>query len=938
MPSPQHAKRTAGAVRRIRAVQPLPVDEAQSLSSLFSNLPSISGISEMAGVGALKSLLPKNSSPSVNPLPVEEAGGAWTEADLGGGRTRVLLLWAQRALQVFTFSDGIIPDDPHAQETFPSPVEVASLPSIVYAEGAEFSALPGAQECRAARGETVLNACLLHPRMWGDHGPVVAVATLSPESGRTQALLAVSLVSLRTGQAFRRLDIGNGVAASVSASARAIVITMSHHSPSIHVVNKDLEPIAPSVTGLPGHPQSSLPVAALSGRLIAYATSEPAATSGPHGLGSIVTASMTRPRISSVSSQGSGSTAAPQTTQGAILSSAVELGGGVARGVWAGLKAGAKVASQASSGRMSSSVSNDRVLENASPPNPDTAENRPFEDGTEIAPTKPLGGVWIKIVDLFPCSSAETELIAHFRMPPIRHFVPAMPTQSPRSTVVRNQPVVLLDFSPDGTRLFAAPADGRAFHVFEVRPRGAMLARPGPPKGEVWDTYVLRRGNTPANVGSVSWSHDGRYVAVGTGRGTIHVFPVCPGGGKPTAASHVPLKLTNAHILPPLSVEIAPSARIRPYRTTSSENLQEKAEAETPSGKAVATFTAVRVHPLGKGTLCQDIAIFRTAKAELDLARLAVHQIAPRLASPPAEAHRRLTSNLTEMMREKAGLRSESDLDVKSAVMARWALPVGGGGPEDVAGLAPIKQSSKPAHTSTRESGRANIHHAEIRTHSTSPRILPSSIYLSHQVEFYSAIPTDEYSPLSVLDKVARTRRLVFRPEVEVHRPTTPDTGSFDEPLSSALHSMMDSRPSPQLPALPNGSPSKAGLWGSIPIRRAAANLGEGIDAVRREYARAQRRRRSAVGGTPLSFEDDTVFATIEDDASSAPSSDPLPPTEGGNTDTEWGDRWEDEYRQAVEDDGGAEDLVLGLMDEEEDERRRWENRQKELEKDYVKE
>jgi hypothetical protein len=63
--------------------------DAQSLTSLFSNLPSISGISEMAGVGALKSFLPKSPNPVASPLPVEEAGGAWAEADLGGGRTWV---------------------------------------------------------------------------------------------------------------------------------------------------------------------------------------------------------------------------------------------------------------------------------------------------------------------------------------------------------------------------------------------------------------------------------------------------------------------------------------------------------------------------------------------------------------------------------------------------------------------------------------------------------------------------------------------------------------------------------------------------------------------------------------------------------------------------------------------------------------------------------
>lgn len=419
---------------------------------------------------------------------------------------------------------------------------------------------------------------------------------------------------------------------------------------------------------------------------------------------------------------------------------------------------------------------------------------------------------------------------------------------------------------------------------------------------------------------------------------TADVFPICPGGGKPTAASHVPLKLTNAHLLPPLSVELTPCARIRPFRSGSSESLQDKAEAEAKVGCAVATFTALRAHPLAKGTLCQDMAIFRTAKAELDVARLVAHQIAIRVASPPAEAHRRLSSNLTEMMRQKAGLRGEGDLDVESAVMARWALPMGGvGGPEDLETLRPPRESTGAPADPTPDGARASIHHAEIRTHSVSPRILPSSIYLSHQVDFHAATATDEFSPLSVLDKVARTKRLVFRPEVEVHHAST----SFDEPLTSALHSMMDSRPSPQVPALPNGSPSKAGLWGSIPIRQVAANLGEGVDRVRREYVRAQHkrgtRRPSDLGGTPLSFEDDTVFATADDDASSAPSSGPIPTTDG-SVDDEWGDRWEDEYRRAVEDDGGAEDLVLGLLDEEEDERRRWERRQKVLKKEYAKE
>lgn len=91
--------------------------------------------------------------------------------------SRVLVISSpQRGLQVFTFTDGVIPDDPHVQELFPAPLELASIPKIVYAEGAVHTALPGAEVYRDARNETVLSACLLDPRMWGDHGPAVAVA------------------------------------------------------------------------------------------------------------------------------------------------------------------------------------------------------------------------------------------------------------------------------------------------------------------------------------------------------------------------------------------------------------------------------------------------------------------------------------------------------------------------------------------------------------------------------------------------------------------------------------------------------------------------------------------------------------------------------------------------------------------------------------------
>jgi hypothetical protein len=219
---------------------------------------------------------------------------------------------------------------------------------------------------------------------------------------------------------------------------------------------------------------------------------------------------------------------------------------------------------------------------------------------------------------------------------------------------------------------------------------------------------------------------------------------------------------------------------------------------------------------------------------------------------------------------------------------------------------------------------------------------LPTSVYLNKQVEFFAAAPVDIYSPLSVLDVSSRSRRLAFRPDIEV-RSTASEPGSFDEPLSTALHSTLDARPSTLIPGLPNGQPSRTTWRKAIPIRQVAAGLGEGVGRVRREIARAQhtrqRRRESETNGTSLSFDEEAVFATSVDgqveglslDDGSSPGSMIMP--QGAESSTgaddhsdEWEEGWEEQYQKAVEEDG-PDDLILGLLDEEEEERSKWEQR-----------
>jgi hypothetical protein len=239
---------------------------------------------------------------------------------------------------------------------------------------------------------------------------------------------------------------------------------------------------------------------------------------------------------------------------------------------------------------------------------------------------------------------------------------------------------------------------------------------------------------------------------------------------------------------------------------------------------------------------------------------------------------------------------------------------------------------------------------AEIQTFSTNPQLLPATIYLSHQVDFYDARPIDEYSRLSIMDREARTRRLHFRPEVEI-RSSTPESGSnsFNEPLTSAIHSVIESSPSQELPHLPNGYGHASrtgfnyvhGLKSSIPI----AQVKHGVGHLRREYAQRRSSFRTNQGGVSLSFEEDAVFAHGQESedgdspmSSASGSGSGVPVTDlEGEGDEEWGVKWEDEYSRAVEEEGGPDDLVLGLMDEQQEERKRWVERQKKLAREYAK-
>ncbi len=275
------------------------------------------------------------------------------------------------------------------------------------------------------------------------------------------------------------------------------------------------------MTNLPPSPHTHLPVFSLSGRLLAYATNMTSLYPGPDGLGSVVTAhSSPRPR-STRSHPSDNDSYVPPTgdAQTALLSSAVGIGSGVARGVWAGIKMGARVAGRAGSGRMARSAPADgRSLDEEIEEEEVSEEGYPLDD--TVSQSSKQQGEWVRIIDLFPLYSTTPRLIAHFRLPSNRFSI-SQTHPSSKDQRERVECISHLSFSPDGITLFAA-SDGKVFHLLEVHPAGPSAVDDRREcRGEVWQTYELRRGHTGARVYDVVWDKSGRFVGVGTGRGTV---------------------------------------------------------------------------------------------------------------------------------------------------------------------------------------------------------------------------------------------------------------------------------------------------------------------------------------------------------------------------------------------------------------------------------
>lgn len=182
---------------------------------------------------------------------------------------------------------------------------------------------------------------------------------------------------------------------------------------------------------------------------------------------------------------------------------------------------------------------------------------------TDNRPAQAMSGCHVIVVDLAPLVAPS----------------PRCPDLIVEFLASKRQPISALRFSADGSALMVVPGDGQTIRVFQMRPVPRTLrfvsseaeqldeAQSTPtvpvsyfyfcralgltPIKEIapWHMYDLRRGRTSAVVEGLDWTSDGRWIALGTQKRTVHIFATNPYGGEPDVQSHVMGKVCNSSTL-----------------------------------------------------------------------------------------------------------------------------------------------------------------------------------------------------------------------------------------------------------------------------------------------------------------------------------------------------------------------------------------------------
>ncbi|WAR52850.1 hypothetical protein PtB15_2B278 [Puccinia triticina] len=388
----------------------------------------------------------------------------------------------------------------------------------------------------------------------------------------------------------------------------------------------------------------------------------------------------------------------------------------------------------------------------------------------------------VKVLDLFSPSSAQ----------PLFHF-----KSSPH-------PLTFVSLNPASTMLLTASTDGHAFHVFELRPPSRIgLSHPHAPReAAVWHRYKLARGFTAAEVADVVWRWDSKIVAVLTEHGTHHLFAIHPAGGTPTTADSGrssraagpadPLsaifspRVHNPRAPPPLSITVSAFEKIK-------HKADDHAQHDAILSEVHKRAPSVLVHDPSTNT----ITLYAFERKRTGPA-------ASPLPAAGEETHKKTPSGLSQLM------------------MQQPKLGQSGTTPAAVASFSPA-----------------------LDTFSQSPRILPRSIYLAHQLDFFQLLrpPSAHAGLLAAADwDHLEMRKLSVKAEVRIQPGdlgTDPHHGRADEeerldhleaerfvnddyapgspeevyvgPLRSAVQAGLAPHRVPVPPGFPNGVPAKRG-------------------------------------------------------------------------------------------------------------------------------
>ncbi|KAF8065405.1 hypothetical protein FPV67DRAFT_1451169 [Lyophyllum atratum] len=401
------------------------------------------------------------------------------------------------------------------------------------------------------------------------------------------------------------------------------------------------------------------------------------------------------------------------------------------------------------------------------------------------------GGYYVTVVDLGTLvrGQAQPETVVEF-------------------LVGRDRAVAGLVFAGDGCSVGVVPRDGQAVQVYQIRPspspspaRSSFSAGGGEPsggggekEGSAWHLYNLRRGRTSAVVEGVEWAGDGRWVAVGTRRGTVHVFGVNPYGGKTDVKSHLEGRVRNVGAPQPMPTEMVPIVRLRAGATTA-VGLQPRAPlaftfitsdestlpahllpprtASTPpphaqhapsrsyassdpgsppppvSPRRARNFQDVLLFDPGEGSLSLRRVTLEMRAREQGLAAAALGAATTSISLPGMGGAGRLSASpgsgqghgQRSSSRSRAGMGMGQAMEVPMELVGRestvmtWRLRREGGEVRKIMG----GQGEEGGNRKGEGRGRADwLAQAELSTCSKSPKILPRPVYLSHQFSFHT--------------------------------------------------------------------------------------------------------------------------------------------------------------------------------------------------------